>query len=46
MKNLKFFVIECLLFQKPFEGSVIPNWMLSVVSWFNILIIISAFIRK
>jgi len=40
MKDIKDFVWECMLFQNPKEGSVIPNWQLGVYGWINVSIII------
>ncbi len=45
MKNLYYFITECLLFRKPFEGSIIPNWMMAIIAWGNIMIIVSVIIK-
>lgn len=39
MRLLKAYIFECLLFQKPNDGYPIPNWMIAVVSWFQVLVI-------
>jgi hypothetical protein len=36
MKNLYYFLTECLFFGKPKEGSIIPNWVLAIFAWSNI----------
>jgi len=33
---LKELLIDCLLFQKPFDGEPIPNWMFAVSIWFSL----------
>lgn len=46
MEMMKAYLTECLLFGKPFEGLVMPNWILGVLSWINIGVIVFAIIYK
>lgn len=43
---MKAYFNECLFFGKPSEGSIIPNWMLGILSWLNIGVIIFSIIHK
>mgnify|MGYP001594513882 CR=1 FL=1 len=44
-EHIKVYFIECLFFGKPKEGNPIPNYLLAVASWINILIIIISLIH-
>lgn len=45
LQDLKDFFIECMLFQNPKEGSIVPNWTLGIYAWLNVFVIIYPFLK-
>ena len=42
IKGIGEFFTECLFFGKPFEGGIIPNWLIGICAWGNIDVIVVA----